>query len=118
MPGQISVSGQITGVPAGTITPGPFTIPTNDTSNASIISIVLASGDNTIGIPPWTVGVIIVPPTNNTEALILKGDTGDTGVDISPNQPSVIPFPTSGLSPHLVISAADDTTNHTDFIFF
>jgi hypothetical protein len=66
---------------------------TNASSPASVELVTLASGANTITVP--TAGMIptavtIVPPTDNTTSIILKGVTGDTGVRIHDTDPTTI----------------------------
>lgn len=49
------------------------------------ITYALSSGDNTIAIPPGSLGVFIIPASTSTVAKKLKGSGGDTGFPISPN---------------------------------
>lgn len=49
--------------------------------------IDLVDGDNTISVPVLTglicTAVTIIPPSGNTIAMILKGDTGDVGINMN-----------------------------------
>lgn len=47
-------------------------------------------GDTTITVPTGAKLCVLVPPTDNTLSLTLKGNTGDTGVGIDPNEPTVL----------------------------
>lgn len=40
--------------------------------------------------------IVVVPPRGNTNAMTLKGVTGDTGVPLNPNGITVIPIPSGG----------------------
>jgi hypothetical protein len=116
MAGTVTIEGTINTVP-----PGSASIQTTITASASnliqIINQVLASGANTISVPSWAVGVLIEPAPTNTIALTLKGVTGDTGVGLSPTNPTLISFPASPPST-FVVTAATVTTTETTFTFF
>ncbi len=66
----------------------------DNTDSPAMVEIkTLASGANTITVP--TAGTVptavtIVPPTDNTTAITLKGVTGDTGVRIHDTDPTTI----------------------------
>lgn len=64
----------------------------NATSLGETEILDLAGGDNTITVPTSTgstlAGVTIVPPSGNTEALILKGVGGDTGIALHKTDPT------------------------------
>jgi hypothetical protein len=73
----------------------------NAVSPASITIHTLAAGDNTITVPTGgsTVkGATIIPPTGNTQAIILKGAGGDTGITLSKLDPTSIAFETAPAS--------------------
>ncbi len=44
--------------------------------------ITLASGDNTIVVPTNGQGIVIIPPVASTEAILLKGNVSDVGINI------------------------------------
>lgn len=70
----------------------------NASSPGSITIHTLAPGDNTITVPTGgsTVkGATIIPPAGNTNAIILKGVGGDTGVTLSKVDPTSIGFETA-----------------------
>lgn len=68
------------------------TAATNAASPGSVTIHTLASGANTITVPvgATAVAATIQPPTGNTQTIILKGVTGDTGVGLHPTDPSSI----------------------------
>lgn len=70
-------------------------------------------------IPANSQGVEITPPSTNLVGLTLKGVTGDTGIAIAPNQPTIIAFPTSepGTNP-IGITAAGVVTGTVTLTFF
>jgi len=105
MASSITISGVKPGVGAGPQTIGPLTITAN-ASIGAVTDIVLASGANTITVPAGSTAMVIVPPTTNTQTLTLKGVTGDTGVPLSPTQPSVISFPASAPSTVVLTAGA------------
>ena len=117
MPGQIVISGQITGVEAGVVKPGPFSIPANSDSFFAAPSRTLAEGDNTVTLATWASGLLMIPPSGNAVALIIKGEAGDLGIPVSPNQPTFIPFPESPPDT-IVVNAASDIDDLTTFLFF
>jgi len=59
-------------------------------------TMTLASGFNNI-VPPidWLVArwFVFVPPRSNAQTIVLKGVTGDTGLNLNPNGPIVLPIP-------------------------
>lgn len=69
----------------------------NEASPGGVSVYTLAAGANTITLPTddtTVTGATIVPPSDNTQTLTLKGVTGDTGVSISPTDPTSIAFST------------------------
>lgn len=71
---------------------------TNAASPGSVTVHTLASGANTITLPTGgstvTAGTIL-PPTGNTQTIIIKGVTGDTGVGLHLTDPTTIAFASS-----------------------
>jgi hypothetical protein len=53
-------------------------------------SVNLASGFNSVTVPATALGVVIVPPSGNASSITLKGVTGDTGIPINPNAPTML----------------------------
>ncbi len=67
----------------------------NGASPGDIDIFSLALGANTITLPTGgstPTGATIIPPTGNTQALILKGVAGDTGITIGKTDPCSISF--------------------------
>lgn len=94
---NVTISGQVTGLPTGSKFIGPFTI-NNTTSVGAVTELSTASGDNTVTIPTNAIGCVIEPPTTNTAALKLKGAGGDTGIQIAVATPSLYTFPAGTAS--------------------
>lgn len=117
MAGSVIISGQLTGVPSGTLNVGPFTVQANTSDLYTEFTYLFVSGPNTVSVPDWSSGVIIVPSTVNTVALYLKGATGDTGIPLGLVQPSLINFPSSPPT-DIYISAAFNMTTQTTFMYF
>ncbi len=66
---------------------------TNTDSPAAVELKTLSVGANTITVPTagtTPTAVTIVPPSDNTESITLKGVTGDTGVRIHDTDPTTI----------------------------
>jgi hypothetical protein len=116
MSGYVAISGNINNVPQGTTAIGPLTIAATSSNLFSITNVVLGSGANTITVPSWAVGVLIQPPSGNTQTLTLKGVTGDTGVAISETGPTLLSFTTPPST--FVVTAGGATTGDTSFTFF
>lgn len=70
-----------------------------------LIDLVL--GNNTITVPSGATGVVIIPPTGNTDNITLKGVAGDTGFLLHDTNPSYIAL---GGSASFVLNAADTIT--------
>ena len=78
----------------------------------------LSSGANTIT-PPITGkagGVVIIPPSTNTQSITLKGISGDTGIGMAPNGWALIPFPQTAPTTFVVTAGAAITG--VRFIYF
>jgi len=71
-----------------------YSITANAVSPGQEQVIDLSSGFNSITIPTGgssvPVGVLIRPPSSNTNTLVLKGVTGDTGVGLHATNPTFI----------------------------
>jgi|SRR5215471_5561193 len=72
-----------------------FSSVSNVTSPAAITLHNLASGSNTITVPPFgaaggitLAGVTIIPPIGNTVGITLKGVAGDTGINLHKTDPT------------------------------
>jgi hypothetical protein len=115
MAGTLTISGTQSGIPSGSRAfsvsiPGPLS------NNEATTNVALASGANTITVPTGATGVLIIPPAANAQTLTLKGVTGDTGVPISPSQPSLIMFATAPPAT-IVVTAGGAIASETAFIF-
>ena len=89
-----------------------FSAATNAASPGAVTTYTLSSGNNQIDIPVgFTVtGATILPPSGNTQALLLKGTTaGDAGMPIHPTDPTSIGIP-STLTTHFHLNAAGTVT--------
>jgi hypothetical protein len=81
---------------------------TNATAPGVVEKKDLSSGNNTITVPSGSKGVTLKPPSANTQALILKGVNGDTGVGIHKTDPTSIGLETTTTS--FVVNAAGSVT--------
>ena len=60
----------------------------NENSPAQVELITLAAGANTITKPSGALGVTIIPPSDNTVNITLKGVSGDTGIQLHDTHPT------------------------------
>jgi hypothetical protein len=95
-----------------TIGTEPINAAANLASPGWIQLINLANGANTITVPVGgaavTVAVTIVPPAANTNALVLKGVGGDTGVSLHLTDPTTIALASTVVT--FVINSTGITT--------
>jgi hypothetical protein len=83
----------------GVISNTEFRAVENTESPGSVTLHSLSSGNNTITVPSSSgvtvKGATIVPPSDNTQTLTLKGIAGDTGIALSKVNPTAISFDTA-----------------------
>lgn len=87
-----------------------FSATQNATAPGQVTVHSLSAGNNQINLPTMTgitcTGATIVPPTSNTQALLIKGTTsGDAGLPISKVEPTSIAFDTTPPT-HFHLNAA------------
>jgi hypothetical protein len=117
MSGSVQISGTLSAIPIGVVDIGPLTITANVSNLTSSIEIAFASGANTITVPNWSVGVLIIPATTNVIAMTLKGVTGDTGIALSLTAPSLLAFPATAPGSFVITSASANSTATTIWFF-
>lgn len=76
----------------GTFVLGPTSITSSFTSLAVISFTFTSAIFASAAAPQGAFGALIEPPSGNLVALTLKGVTGDVGVQIAANLPTLIPF--------------------------
>lgn len=97
--GSVAITGTITGLTGGSRTISPAVI-TSTSAVDSVQSVTLPSASNyQVSIPTGASAVIIAPPHTNTKQLTFKGVSGDTGLRISPNHPTLIALDSITASP-------------------
>jgi len=84
--------------------------PINGTAGTGPDVASLSNGANTITCPTGAVGFVIIPPTSNSVTITLKGVSGDTGISLSPSQPSCI---TVGTLPANFVLTTNGSVNVT-----
>lgn len=70
----------------------------NTNSPGSVTVHTLSSGANNISLPTGgtaPVAATIIPPPGNTQTMILKGVTGDTGIGMHLTDPAVVTLATT-----------------------
>lgn len=117
---EISVRGLIQGTPSGNRQIGPISI-TSAASNGQVQQIILASGTNTITIPPTPAptGCVIQLPSANTAITTFKGVAGDTGFVIGKTGFLVLTWDPTAVPASFVLSSASLQTGLiTEITFF
>ena len=115
MSGTVTIGGSNTGLSNG-----------SKVFNASIIAgacgvtteVVLASGPNTITVPTNAAGCVITLPSTNTQAVTLKGVTGDTGIVIDKTSSHLLTFESTPPASFCLTSAGAQTGLYTVISFF
>jgi hypothetical protein len=64
----------------------------NANSPLNVEEVVLASAGTTISVPTQAGGMLVVPAATNTKGILLKGVTGDTGIQLNSTIPFYLPF--------------------------
>lgn len=116
--GSVTINGTALNLQTGQRTLGPLTIasaPATEQTLASVTTVILASGANTITIPSTTaVGVVISFAAASTVTKTLKGVTGDTGIAVSKVNPQLLTFDTSAPANFVITAGGADTGNVTE----
>lgn len=87
--GSWRVYGSVTGLPSGT---RAVDVSVNVGTGVDVTQQIVAvgAGFNSVTVPTGYTAVLIVPPSGNAQTITLKGITGDTGVPLSPTQPTLL----------------------------
>lgn len=111
MAGRVTITASLNELPQGSVTIAPLTIsPTVDNLYEALV-VDLIDGANTIDIPTWTSGVLIIPPPTNTVEIVLKGAEGDTGIIVNPAAPSLFTLPSSPQATFLLAAGSGGVEN-------
>jgi hypothetical protein len=115
----INLTGTIAGLSGGSRVIGPLTF-VSAAANGQTLEVTLASGDNTITIPssPATSGCVIVLPSSGGANTKLKGNAGDTGLNIGTNGWVVLTWTTGTPPTALILNSFALQTGVTEIIFF
>jgi hypothetical protein len=115
---QLSMTSNTGTFQGGTFTIGPLVI--NSTfSSLQVNALTFGSGTFiSTSSPAGSFGVIIDPPSSNQVQLTLKGVTGDTGIPIAPNLPTVIPFYNVVVANAVGLTSASSITGNVTLTFF
>ena len=102
----------------GTFTLGPLTI-NSSFGSLQVTSLTFGSGTfiSTTG-PAGAYACLIEPPSGNTVQLTLKGITGDTGIPIAANLPTLIPFFSPSSANTVGLTSAGAITGVVTLTFF
>ena len=111
----LTVSSPVTPEPWGAITLGQLTV--TGVIVPVVLGPVIASGANSIAVPADASGFLFTPPSTNTNALTLKGVSGDTGISIPKASFCVFMFDPSDPPATIDITAAG-TVGLSQIVFF
>lgn len=114
--GKISVTGSISGLGSGSKIVGPVDVITT-TPVAQTTSIILASGFNSIAVPTGSDAVMIVTPVGNTATVILKGVTGDTGIQMAKAGVTLIQFDSAAVPATIGLTSSALQSTATEILF-
>ena len=114
---QWTISALAAGLPGGGQISETYTI-VGSNIVGEVLTLNLASGDNTITIPPSAISVAIVPPNTNAQALKVRTNlnSGDAGLPISATDPWG-PYCWRGLAPTSLIINAGGTVTGVQITF-
>ena len=115
---SVTISSNTGTYQGGSFTLGPLVIPSSFPS-LQVNSLTFGSGTfiSTTG-PAGAYGVLIEPPAGNLVGLTLKGITGDTGIPIASNLPTLIPFGTPTNQNTVGLTSANAITGVVTLTFF
>lgn len=118
MAGTVTIGGILEQLSVGSpVYIGPYTITPNAGNHYAVTPITLANGANTITVPSWAAGYIILPDPSNAVPMTLKGVTGDTGQPLSLTEPSLINYPATPPA-NFVLTSTGAGATVTEILFF
>jgi hypothetical protein len=114
-----TLSGSVTDPDFGVYTVGPLTVLADD-ANTAVVDVVLADGDNAVGVPqlPVPTGVIVQLPRGNALPVTLKGAGGDAGIRLARTGFLLLLFDKAAPPTTLVIGSVGAQTGNTRLVFF
>ena len=115
---NVNISSNQGSYQGGTFQLAPATI--SSAFNSLAVNSLTFSGAtflSTVG-PAGATGVLIEPPTGNLIQLTLKGVTGDTGIPISANAPTLIPFFNPAVANTVGLTSAGAISGVVTLTFF
>ena len=82
---------------------------------ARSVATLTAGSFNEITVSSGATYVHIIPPKTTHVAWTLKGVTGDTGIDLAPNKPVLIPLKSTVTTFGLTLAAGADFDVHLEW---
>jgi hypothetical protein len=104
--GSIKIAGTVSGLDDGSVTVGPISM-TTSSAVYQRTTLSLASGNNTISVPAGATICILIFPADNTNAVKIKGASGDTGVTLNKVGKCVLQLDSGQTT--FILNAADTT---------
>ena len=118
MAGTVNIEGMITGLSIGSVQINVAPIIPNSANDYQQLVIFIHAGNNTIAVPTWAAGVLVIPPATNASTLTLQGNAVDTGIAISPSGPFLLTFPSTPPGSFNLLAGADVTGGAVVFTYF
>jgi hypothetical protein len=72
-------------------------------------NLALATGFNSIAVPPGSLGFILIPPVGSVITKTLKGITGDTGIPLHVTNPTWVSLPPATATIGITAGGAGET---------
>jgi hypothetical protein len=105
--GSWKIAGTINGYLEGPATVSATIVAPTTAVDVRQSLVAVGAGFNAITVPTGATAVLIEPPAANAQTITAKGVTGDTGIALSPTQPSVLSL---GTSPSLGLTVGGAVT--------
>lgn len=117
--GSMTVTGSVAALPYGSVTIGPVTV-TSAAAEGAVVTVVLASGANTITVPttitPSAMLIVFNPASATTKTI--KGVGGDTGLVAAKTGFVLLCFDTTAVPATFVINSSAVDTGNLTYIYF
>ena len=119
MAGTVNIEGTLSGLTIGTVQINVASIIPNSANDYQQLATFIHSGNNTVAIPTWAVGMIFIPPSTNASTLAFQVTAGDVdNFPISPSGPFLFSFPATPPASFAILAGADVTGGPCAVIYF
>lgn len=115
--GILRITTLITGLPEGETPVGPLELQIASAVGERKSPVSLAAAANTFAVPVGATVLIFIPAAGNTQALTLKGVTGDTGIRLHKTFPGVFPLDAAANGSIVILNGGPSTITGCSLIF-